>query len=57
MAILTDTFDLAGLRLTSGEGRRLELNVRLAPLVLAAALAQQEPQPPAPKPPPWAPPR
>ena len=35
MAILTDTFDLAGLRLTSGEGRRLELNVRLAPLVLA----------------------
>jgi uncharacterized protein len=29
MAILTDTFDLGGLRLTSGEGRRLDLSVAL----------------------------
>jgi uncharacterized protein len=29
MAIRTDSFDLAGLRLTSGEGRRLDLGVAL----------------------------
>src|SRR5579883_3120488 len=29
-----DTFDLNGLRLTSGEGRRLDLNVRMQPLAL-----------------------
>lgn len=30
--IVPDSFDLGGLRLTSGEGRRLELHVRLAAL-------------------------
>jgi uncharacterized protein len=29
MTAITDTLDLAGLRLTSGEGRRLDLNVEL----------------------------
>lgn len=29
MAIVTDTFDLGGLRLTSGEGRKMDLHVRL----------------------------
>lgn len=36
MAPRTDQFDLAALRLTSGEGRRLELDVVLDPLELAA---------------------
>ncbi len=35
MAIATDIFDLGGLRLTSGEGRRLTLAVALDPIVLA----------------------
>ena len=35
MALRTDTFDLAGLRLTSGEGRRLELQVAIDPFELA----------------------
>ena len=34
MAIRTDTFDLGGLRLTSGEGRRLELQVGIEPFDL-----------------------
>jgi uncharacterized protein len=34
MALRTDTFDLAGLRLTSGEGRRLELQVAIDPFQL-----------------------
>jgi uncharacterized protein len=34
MALRTDTFDLAGLRLTSGEGRRLELGVAIDPFEL-----------------------
>jgi uncharacterized protein len=34
MAIPTDAFELAGLRLTSGEGRRLELGVTIDPLEL-----------------------
>jgi uncharacterized protein len=34
MAAETHDFDLAGLRLSAGEGRRLELDVRIAPLVL-----------------------
>ena len=36
MAALTHDFDLAGLRLTAGEGRRLELDVPIEPLVLGA---------------------
>ena len=31
MSLRTDTFDLGGLRLSSGEGRRLELNVAVDP--------------------------
>ena len=31
MSLRTDTFDLGGLRLSSGEGRRLELDVALDP--------------------------
>ena len=31
MSLRTDTFDLGGLRLSSGEGRRLELNVAIDP--------------------------
>src|SRR6516164_1301328 len=34
MSMRTDTFDLAGLRLTSGEGRRLELMVAVEPFEL-----------------------
>ena len=34
MAAQTHDFDLAGLRLSAGEGRRLELDVRIEPLVL-----------------------
>jgi uncharacterized protein len=36
MALRTDTFDLAGLRLTSGQGRRVELNVAIDPLDLGS---------------------
>ncbi|HWH43161.1 MAG TPA: DUF177 domain-containing protein [Thermoleophilaceae bacterium] len=36
MAPLSDTFELGRLGLTSGEGRRLELSVRLGELVLGA---------------------
>jgi DUF177 domain-containing protein len=35
MSLRTDTFDLSGLHLSVGEGRRLELNVALEPLLLA----------------------
>ncbi len=35
MAAETDDFDLAALRLSAGEGRRLALDVRIAPLELA----------------------
>jgi uncharacterized protein len=35
MAIRTDAFDLSGLRLSSGEGRRLELTVEIEPFELA----------------------
>jgi hypothetical protein len=31
----SDTFDLAGLRLTAGEGRRLDLHVAIEPFSLA----------------------
>jgi uncharacterized protein len=36
MAALTHDFDLAGLRLSAGEGRRLQLDVPIEPLVLGA---------------------
>lgn len=45
MAIATDIFDLGGLRLTSGEGRRLTLAVALDPLVLAGERYTIEPAP------------
>jgi uncharacterized protein len=32
VSLRTDTFDLAGLRLSTGEGRRLDLQVRIEPL-------------------------
>src|SRR6266576_2366991 len=35
MAAITDTFDLGRLRLQSGDGRRIDLDVRLDPLELA----------------------
>src|SRR5205807_1493333 len=35
MALRTDTFDLGGLRLGSGEGRRLDLHVSIDPFMLA----------------------
>jgi uncharacterized protein len=34
MSLRTDTFDLGGLRLTAGEGRRLDLYVEIAPFEL-----------------------
>jgi uncharacterized protein len=34
VALRTDTFDLGGLRLTSGEGRRLDLQVAIDPISL-----------------------
>jgi uncharacterized protein len=36
MALRTDTFDLAGLRLNSGQGRRVELNVAIDPFDLGS---------------------
>jgi uncharacterized protein len=36
MAALTHDFDLAGLRLSTGEGRRLELEIPIDPVVLGA---------------------
>jgi uncharacterized protein len=43
MALRTDTFDLAGLRLTSGEGRRLELQVAIEPFELGGEHYSVEP--------------
>ena len=43
MAVRTDTFDLAGLRLTSGEGRRIELNVAIEPFALGTETYTVEP--------------
>jgi uncharacterized protein len=43
MALRTDTFDLAGLRLTSGEGRRLELQVAVEPFELGGERYSVEP--------------
>ena len=41
----TDTFDLGGLRLTSGEGRRLDLNVAIEPFSLAGDSYSVQPEP------------
>jgi hypothetical protein len=35
MAALTDSFDIGSLQLHSGEGRRVDLDVRIDPLELA----------------------
>jgi uncharacterized protein len=43
MAALTHDFDLAGLRLTAGEGRRLELDVAIEPLMLGSEEYAAEP--------------
>jgi uncharacterized protein len=43
MAAETHDFDLAGLRLSAGEGRRLELDVRIEPLVLGSERYVAEP--------------
>jgi uncharacterized protein len=40
----TDTFDLGGLRLTSGEGRRLDLHVAIDPFGLAGETYPVEPE-------------
>lgn len=41
--IRTDTFDLGGLRLTAGEGRRLDLHVAIEPFTLAGETYPVEP--------------
>jgi uncharacterized protein len=41
----TDTFDLGGLRLSTGEGRRLELAVKIEPFSLAGQSYPVEPDP------------
>ena len=43
MAAVTHDFDLAGLRLTAGEGRRLELEVPVEPLTLGSERYVAEP--------------
>jgi uncharacterized protein len=43
MALRTDTFDLGGLRLTAGEGRRLELCVSIDPFDLGGERYAVEP--------------
>jgi uncharacterized protein len=43
MAAETHDFDLAGLRLSAGEGRHLELEVRIAPLTLGGERYGAEP--------------
>jgi uncharacterized protein len=40
----TDSFDLGGLRLTSGEGRRLDLHVAIEPLALAGESYPVQPE-------------
>jgi len=44
VALRTDTFDLGGLRLTSGEGRRLELGVAIEPFTLAGQRYSVQPE-------------
>jgi uncharacterized protein len=43
MAAETHDFDLAGLRLSAGEGRRLDLDVRIEPLMLGSERYVAEP--------------
>jgi uncharacterized protein len=43
MSLRTDTFDLGGLRLHSGEGRRLEVNVAIDPFLLGGERYPVEP--------------
>jgi uncharacterized protein len=43
MALVTDLFDLGALRLTSGEGRRLDLHVGIEPFKLAGQSYTVEP--------------
>jgi DUF177 domain-containing protein len=43
MALRTDTFDLAGLRLTPGEGRHLDLDVAIEPFSLGGERYQVTP--------------
>jgi uncharacterized protein len=44
MAAETHEFDLAGLRLRAGEGRRLELDVRIAPILLGSERYTADPE-------------
>ena len=44
MAMRTDTFDLGGLRLTSGEGRRLDLDVAIDPFSSAGSSTRWSPR-------------
>ena len=44
MALRTDAFDLGGLRLSTGEGRRLELSVAVDPFVLGGERYPVDPQ-------------
>ena len=44
MSLRTDTFDLGGLRLSAGEGRRLELAVAIEPFVLGGESYPVAPQ-------------
>ena len=43
MPLRTDSFDLGGLRLSAGEGRRLELSVAIAPFELAGERYEVQP--------------
>jgi uncharacterized protein len=43
MSVRTDTFDLGGLHLTAGEGRRLEVGVAVDPFTLAGERYRVEP--------------
>lgn len=44
MSLRTDTFDLGGLRLHAGEGRRLDLNIAIDPFMLGGETYPVEPQ-------------
>jgi DUF177 domain-containing protein len=43
MSLRTDTFDLGGLRLSAGEGRRLDLHVAIDPLLIGGERYASEP--------------